>query len=284
MGRPSSQPRGGRCGAPRPFPGGRRPRRPAVTATSSPLFTSVFSSLITRFIAFARGKPGDGGAGEDPPRKPPLPAAPPGGGGGELAAQPGLPPHRPAFSRVSGGAERVSGGGRDPRPRRVGGSPGGGRRGAPRPPAPRAGSSALHQRDLRQRRGQKPAAEQTDSQISGEVIYWPLCSSDGAAERPCPPVAGRVCSASASRGFPPGPPLPGEPPRPGPSGEASPGPPLARARRRGEGPPPQGAAPPAPGGAPASPRSSGLSAARSLFQTHLNYINNRAHSLMSSQL
>lgn len=45
--------------------------RTPVTAASSPLFTSVFSSLITRFIAFARGKPGDGGAGEDPPRQPP---------------------------------------------------------------------------------------------------------------------------------------------------------------------------------------------------------------------
>lgn len=57
--------------APSLIPGGQRPRRTPVTAASSPLFTSVFSTLITRFIAFARGKPGDGGAGEDPPRQPP---------------------------------------------------------------------------------------------------------------------------------------------------------------------------------------------------------------------
>lgn len=54
-----------------PHARGQRPRRTPVTAASSPLFTSVFSTLITRFIAFARGKPGDGDAGEDPPLQPP---------------------------------------------------------------------------------------------------------------------------------------------------------------------------------------------------------------------
>lgn len=75
------------------LPGGRRPWRAAVTATSSPLFTSVFSSLITRFIAFARGKPGDGGAGEDPPRQPPPRSAPlrSARGGGETRLSRDLP-------------------------------------------------------------------------------------------------------------------------------------------------------------------------------------------------
>lgn len=65
-----TEPRGGHDEVPFLIPGGQRPRRTPVTAASSPLFTSVFSSLITRFIAFARGKPGDGGAGEDAPRQP----------------------------------------------------------------------------------------------------------------------------------------------------------------------------------------------------------------------
>lgn len=104
-GRPSPGPRAGCCGAPSRFPGESRPRCSAVTAASSPLFTSVFSTLITRFIAFAWGKPGDGGAGDDPPRKPPPRSAPPGEREGGTA-QPRLPPHRLLFSRISGGKGR----------------------------------------------------------------------------------------------------------------------------------------------------------------------------------
>lgn len=86
-----------------------RPRRTAVTATSSPLFTSVFSSLITGFIAFAWGKPGDSGAGEDPLRNAPaaLRSAPPWAGEeGTHGAQPGLPPPSRVASRISGGEGR----------------------------------------------------------------------------------------------------------------------------------------------------------------------------------
>lgn len=143
------------------LPRRRRPRRTAVTAASSSLFTSVFSSLITRFIAFARGKPGDGGAGEDPPRKPPprsapLRSAPPGRGGGGTA-QPGLPPHRLVFSRISDGEGRS----RSPEAagtrRRAGpagrGSPRGGAGGAlPGSPPSWGGFIVLRQRDLHQRR------------------------------------------------------------------------------------------------------------------------------------
>lgn len=93
-----TEPRGGHCEVPFLIPGGQRPRRTPVTAASSPLFTSVFSSLITRFIAFARGKPGDGGAGEDAPRQPRTAR-----GRGARRAQPGLPPPTPGLGRIWGG-------------------------------------------------------------------------------------------------------------------------------------------------------------------------------------
>lgn len=104
-GRPSPGPRAGCCGAPSRFPGENRPHCSAVITASSPLFTSVFSTLITRFIAFAWGKPGDGGAGDDPsPQAPAALRTARGKRGGHSSA--GTSPHRLVFSRISGGKGR----------------------------------------------------------------------------------------------------------------------------------------------------------------------------------